>query len=139
VQRGEGATVLVLMLLLAGPVTIGFSIYEAAHHRRLLRAGVRAEGMVVRHRRQSSAKGGTAYFAVVNFVDAQGIPHEFEANSSGVRGLPVGGRAPVVYLPGAPESARLDLSGRRLASILVPLGGGILFTAVGIWMLSTGR
>lgn len=37
---------MLLMLLLAGPVVVGFGVYEAVHDRRLRREGVRVEGRV---------------------------------------------------------------------------------------------
>ncbi|MDJ1134440.1 DUF3592 domain-containing protein [Streptomyces iconiensis] len=139
-MQGEagGETVWLLVLfLLAGPVIIGIGIYEAAHHRRLRREGIGTEGLVVRYRSERR-QGSISYFAVVNFADAQGSPHEFESRVSGVKGLPVGGRAPVRYLPGAPQSARLDLAPKRFWSVALPVGIGIAFTAAGIWGVSTG-
>ncbi|MEV0639452.1 DUF3592 domain-containing protein [Streptomyces sp. NPDC050619] len=127
-----------VLLLLIGLIVIGFGIYEATLHRRLRREGTRTEGRVVRHREKRIQKG-TTYFAVVDFVDAQGTRHEFEARVSGVKGLPVGGQAPVVYLLGAPKTARIDHAQKRLESIGIPLLVGIAFTAAAIWMLSTGR
>ncbi|MFC5184884.1 DUF3592 domain-containing protein [Actinomadura harenae] len=127
-----------LLSLLAGLVIIGFGTYEAAHGRRLRRDGVHAEGRVIRHRQERGTDGVVTY-AVVGFVDAQGTTHEFEPTSSGARGLPVGGRVPVLFLPGAPNSARVDRTGRRLAGIVGPLAGGSVFTAIGIWLLATGR
>ncbi|NGO46018.1 DUF3592 domain-containing protein [Streptomyces ureilyticus] len=126
------------VLLLIGLIVIGFGIRETALQRRLLREGIRTEGLVVRHRRHRVQKGDV-FFAVVNFVDAQGISHEFEAKVSGVKGLPVGGQAPVLYLLGAPKTARVDDSRKRLESMGLPLVFGTVFTAAAIWMLYTGR
>jgi hypothetical protein len=119
-----------------GLVLIGIAAREAVHQRRLWREGVRTEGLVVRHRRSSGGEGGSVSFAVVNFVDVQGRPHEFEV---GAKGLAVGGQAPVVYLPGAPETARVDLSSKRRASFGLLLVGGIGFMVAAIEMLPTGR
>ncbi|MEV1085973.1 DUF3592 domain-containing protein [Streptomyces sp. NPDC050211] len=126
------------VLLLIGLIVIGFGIRETALQRRLRREGIRTEGLVVRHRRHRVQKG-TVFFAVVNFVDAQGTSHEFEAKVSGVKGLPVGGQAPVVYLLGAPKTARLDQTQKRFESVALPLLAGIAFTTAAIWMLYTGR
>lgn len=119
--------------LLAGVVAIGFSMYEGAHQRRLRREGIRTEGLVIRHRMESAPQGASVAFVVVNFVDAQGGSHEFQAKTSGVKGLPVGGRASVLYLPDDPETARLDLAWRRFGNVSVPLLSGIALTAVAIW------
>ncbi|WP_255955146.1 DUF3592 domain-containing protein [Streptomyces odontomachi] len=128
----------VAMSLVAGLVVLGAGTHEAMIQRRLRRAGIRARGRVVRHR-VHSGKDGPVYFAVVEFVDVQGGRHTFQARSSGVRGLPVGGAVPVRYLPDAPKGARIDLTRRRVGDIAFPLAVGSLFTAIGIWMLATGR
>ncbi|MFD5506502.1 DUF3592 domain-containing protein [Streptomyces sp. NPDC127051] len=128
------------MSLLAGLTLFGFGTYEATVQRRLQREGIRVRGLVVRHHTDGPrADGGPVYFAVVEFVDAQGSRHTFQARSSGVKGLPVGGGVPVRYLPEAPQGARIDLRRRRIAEVASLLAGGILFTAIGIWMLATGR
>lgn len=132
-------TVWLPVLLLAGPVIIGIGIWEAAHRHRLQREGNRTDGLVVRHHKTKGLGKTTNHFAVVNFVDAQGNRHEFQANVSGVEGLPVGRHAPVIYLPGNPKNARLDIASKRLWSIVLPLMIGITFTAVAIWMFSRGR
>jgi len=130
---------LLVLFLLAGLATIGVGIHEVVRQRRLRREGISVDGLVVRHHSQRT-QGGRVVHAVVNFVDAQGGgPHEFRAHGSGVKGLPVGGRAPVRYLPGAPKTARLDTSRQRLLGIVLPFGVGIVFVAGGIWGLSTGR
>ncbi|GAA2088664.1 hypothetical protein GCM10009801_52480 [Streptomyces albiaxialis] len=128
---------LLVLCLLTGPVIIGLGIREEAHQRRLRREGITAEGRVVRHR-SSRHQGSVSYFAVVRFVDERGGPHEFEAKVSGVTGLPVGGPAPVRYLPGAPKTARLDGSGQRFWGLALPLLIGTAFTAAGIWGVTTG-
>ena len=138
-QYGRIATVWLLRLfLLAGPVIIGIGSREAALQRRLLREGIRTDGLVVRHRIKNSL-GKPIYFAVVSFVDAQGNQQEFESDLSGVKGLPVSSPAPVLYLPGAPKSARLDLSSKRIGGIAFVLAIGIVWTALPIWLLSGSR
>ncbi|WP_329471300.1 DUF3592 domain-containing protein [Streptomyces sp. NBC_01723] len=128
------------LLLLAGLAVVGAGIHEAVLQRRLRRAGTRVDGLVVRHHRSTGTRGeGVTYTAVVEFTDAQGCSHQFQARTSGVKRLPVGGRAPVRYLPGAPSTARVDLTGKRVESVVLPLGAGGLFTAVAIWMLLGGR
>ncbi|MER8161282.1 DUF3592 domain-containing protein [Streptomyces sp. NPDC094472] len=130
---------LLWLFLLAGPVIIGIGIREAALQRRLLREGIHTDGLVVRHRIKHTVGKKPIYFAVVSFGDAQGNQHEFESNLSGVEGLPVSGRAPVLYLPGAPKSARLDVSSKRIGGIVLAFAIGIVWTAVPIWLLSGGR
>ncbi|MFF4102780.1 DUF3592 domain-containing protein [Streptomyces sp. NPDC001903] len=128
------------MSLLAGLTLLGFGTYEAVVQQRLRREGIRVRGLVVRHHTDGPRiDGGPVYFAVVEFVDAQGSRHTFQAKSSGVKGFPVGGGVPVRYLPEAPQGARIDLRRRRIAEVASLLAGGTLFTAIGIWMLATGR
>ncbi|MEV0119791.1 DUF3592 domain-containing protein [Streptomyces sp. NPDC050844] len=129
------------MSLLAGLALLGFGTREAVVQHRLQREGIRVRGLVVRHHyvEGSGVDGGPVYFAVVEFVDAQGSRHTFQAGSSGVKGFPVGGGVPVRYLPEAPNRARIDLRRRRIGEVAARLAGGSLFTAVGIWLLATGR
>ncbi|GAA2654104.1 DUF3592 domain-containing protein [Streptomyces lunalinharesii] len=130
----------IALALLAGLTVVGFGAREAMAQRRLQREGITARGLVVRHHESNSGnEGGPSYFAVVEFVDAQGTRHEFQSKSSGVKGLPVGGRVPVRYLSDAPKAARIDLATRRLWDVAFPLAAGSLFTGIGIWMLATGR
>ncbi|MFZ3598523.1 DUF3592 domain-containing protein [Streptomyces sp. BH104] len=128
------------MSLLAGLAVLGFGVRETVVQYRLQREGIRAGGLVVRHERSDTGRhGGPVHFAVVEFVDTSGGRHTFQAGSSGVKGLPVGGGVPVRYLPDAPKSARIDLTGRRAGEVTALLGGGALFTAIGVWLLVTGR
>ncbi|MBF6049913.1 DUF3592 domain-containing protein [Streptomyces sp. NRRL B-1677] len=128
------------MLLLAGLALLGFGTYEVMVQHRLQREGIRVRGLVVRHHTDGSRiDGGPVYFAVVEFVDARGSRHTFQARSSGVKGFPVGCGVPVRYFPEAPKDARIDLLRRRIAEVAALLAGGTLFTAIGIWMLATGR
>lgn len=126
------------VLLLAGLAVLALDAHEVVIQHRLRRAGVCVWGVVVRHR-VDFGKDGPVYFAVVEFGDAQGGRHTFQARSSGVKGLPVGGGVPVRYLPDAPKRARIDLTRRRIGDVAFPLAVGTLFTAIGIWMLATGR
>ena len=126
---------LLFLFLLASPLLIGIGVREALRLRRLRREGVTAVGQVISHR-VTGGMGG-ASFAVVAFVDARGEPHRFESAASGVKGLPVGGRARVRYLPGAPKTARLDHTRHRTLSVALPLAIGTAFLAAGIWALTT--
>ncbi|WSU40208.1 DUF3592 domain-containing protein [Streptomyces sp. NBC_01089] len=130
---------MVTLSLLAGLTALGFGTHEAVVQYRLGREGIRVQGLVVRHR-VNFGKDGPVHFAIVEFVDVQGSRHTFQSGSSGVRGLPVGGGVPVRYLPGnAPKSARIDLARRRVKDVAFSLALGTLFSAIGIWMLASGR
>ena len=129
------------LLLVAGLALIGVGIHETVLQYRLRRGGTRTEGLVVHHSRSTGTRGegGATFTAVVEFTDAQGRPHRIQARTSGVENLPVGGRTPVRYLPRTPGTARVDLAGKRVESLVLPLGAGGLFLAVAIWMLLGGR
>ncbi|MFD7299223.1 DUF3592 domain-containing protein [Streptomyces sp. NPDC059897] len=139
-SREKDTTMWIAMSLLAGLTVLGFGVREVVVQYRIQREGIRAGGRVVRHARGDAGRhGGPVYFAVVEFVDTYGGRHTFEAGSSGVKGLPVGGGVPVRYLPDAPKSARIDLTGRRVGEVTALFGVGALFTAIGIFLLVTGR
>lgn len=126
-----------VVALLGGLVTLGFGIHEAIVQHRLRREGIRVRGLVVRHS-VDHTHNNPAYFAVVEFFDAQGIRHTFRTSSSGVKGLPVGGEVPVRYSPDAPQRARIDQRRKRIEQVVVPLAGGTVITAIMIWVLATG-
>lgn len=122
-----------LLTVLCGLLVIGFAVYEIALQRRLWREGIRVQGVVVRH----VVRRSTSPHAVVGFVDADGEPHEHQSALSGTRKLPVGRQVPVIYLPGAPQKARIDISSRRWGEVAIPAVFGTVFTAFGIlWMVS---
>jgi len=128
-----------VLFLLIGLGLLGYSGYEVVQQRTLDRDGVRTEGEVVRHRRTSSNENPRkpALTAIVRFADAQGQVHEVTAGSSGVEGLPVGGRAPVRYLPGSPRTARVDLPSKQRQRLIALPAGGAIFTTVALIMLTT--
>ncbi|MFF9477981.1 DUF3592 domain-containing protein [Streptomyces sp. NPDC014733] len=129
----------IALSLMAGLVLVGFLVHETVNQRRLRRDGVHIEGWVVRHDVSSGGRGsGNVSTPVIGFVDAQGRAHEFRAHMSGVRGYPVGGRAPVWYVPGAPKTARIDDSRHRVGNILGPLMGSIVFVGVAFLMIAKG-
>ncbi|MFI5609426.1 DUF3592 domain-containing protein [Amycolatopsis sp. NPDC051903] len=132
------ATMWGAVLLLAGLAVAGFGTHEAVIQHRLRREGIRVGGLVVRHR-VDSGKDGPVRFAMVEFVDAQGSRHTFQARSSGVKGLRVGGGVPVRYLPDDPKRARIDLTRRLTGDVAFPFAVGVLFSVIGIWLLATGR
>ncbi|MBY8862230.1 DUF3592 domain-containing protein [Nocardia sp. CA2R105] len=126
-----------LLSTVAGLLLLGYAVREAVYQRRLRREGIRTEGVVVRHNRQMGTEGGS--HAMVQFVDAQGTLQEFRAAVSGIKGLPVGGRAPVVYLPGVPKSGRLDLASKLRFALLFPAVAGTISISYGIQVLCQNR
>lgn len=115
-----------LIFLAAGCFAFFLAIREARVQRDLKRDGTRARGSVVRHDTVSSADSD-ARFAVIEFRDGHGIRHTFRSQSSGVKRLPVGGEVPVRYRAHEPGVARIDITGKKIANIGIPLLVGALF------------
>ncbi|MER0243873.1 DUF3592 domain-containing protein [Streptomyces sp. HSW2009] len=128
-----------MAFLLASFSVLVHSVYEVVLRRRLRRGGVQVEGVVVRHREEVK-EDGVVRFAVVGFVDAQGGSHEFERGWSGVRGLPVGEKVRVLYLPDSPDRARIDMPPVRgflgLAVPLVATAGSTAFLGVTVFQMA---
>ncbi|MDF3290708.1 DUF3592 domain-containing protein [Streptomyces silvisoli] len=128
--------VTVWLFLVVGLLSIGYSFFLNARHRRLRREGVPVQGVVVRHVRHSGGEGGSTYHAVVNFTDADGNPREYQIPVSGVKGLPVGGQVALLYLPGAPNKVGVALASKRRQEIAIPAVVGSLFIATAIFFMS---
>lgn len=128
-----------VVLVLPGLLLIARAVREAVEQRRLRRNGAGAGGVVVRHRTRNGGSGGRAVHAVLSFRDAQGRSHEFEAHVSVPGGLPVGGRVPVLSLPGAPTAtARVDLDSTLRTAVGLRLGGGVFFLVLALVPLLRG-
>ncbi|WP_157894793.1 DUF3592 domain-containing protein [Streptantibioticus cattleyicolor] len=126
-----------LVPVLLGLTVIGIAVYEIALQCRLRREGVRVRGVVVRHTVSSTGETRSRH-AVVGFVDADGTSHEYRSALSGTGKLPVGGEVPMIYLPGAPAKARIDIASRRWGQVAVLMLFGVAFTAVGLLSMVSG-
>ncbi|MGN5636846.1 DUF3592 domain-containing protein [Streptomyces sp. AC154] len=122
---------MVVMSLVAGFLVFCLGIRQAFVQHRLKREGARVRGRVVRHN-TSTGPGGGGRFPVVEFVDAQGVPHTFQSRTSGVGRFPVGGEVPVRYAPDDPGVAQIHLLGRKFFEVAFPLLIGAMFLTVGI-------
>jgi hypothetical protein len=127
-----------VLFVLFGLVLIGLGTFTHLRYRRLREEGVRADGVVVRHRRRTHSQGdggsSVSYHAVLNFVDANGIPHEFEDPIAG-RELAIGRSVPLLYLPGAPQTARIALDSSRRNQVLRPVVAGAVLIVVALVVL----
>ncbi|MFG2525797.1 DUF3592 domain-containing protein [Streptomyces sp. NPDC048527] len=123
---------LLIVMLLLGPLLWVFAWREVRARRRLRYEGIRAVGIVVRHERKVSGTEGTAhvYFPVVAFTDADGAPRECRSAYSGRRGWPVGRKVPVLYLPGTPATAVIDIWAQRVSRVAVLVAAGMVLIAV---------
>jgi hypothetical protein len=130
---------ILIVLLVAGLAVLALGVREGRLHRRLRREGVRVTGTVVRYvRSPGDDSPGQSLFAVVGFTDAAGNRAEVKATSSGTD-WPIGHPVPVIHLPGAPATARIDLNSERRSRALVfaLVGGG--FTILPIVLLALGQ
>ncbi|MFF3258840.1 DUF3592 domain-containing protein [Streptomyces sp. NPDC002932] len=125
---------MVVMALVSGCVAFCFGMYEAFVQYRLKRDGTRVSGRVVGHN-TSTGPGGGGSFPVVEFLDAQGARHTFQSRTSGIRRFRVGGEVPVRYSPADPDVARIDLLGRKIFEVALPLLLGAVFMTVGILVI----
>ncbi|MFJ9855400.1 DUF3592 domain-containing protein [Streptomyces sp. NPDC101150] len=98
-----------VVFLVFGLALTGYCVYEAVLLYRLRHHGIRARGLVTRYESSSGAGGsGPTQHAVVEFVDDQGHMRQLRDQETG-RGLGLQASAPVIYLPGAPGTARIDM------------------------------
>ncbi|MEW2547465.1 DUF3592 domain-containing protein [Streptomyces sp. NPDC047002] len=125
-----------LIEMAVGFIIFCSGIHEAFVQRRLTRDGRRVRGLVVRHDSRSIPGGSSASFAVVEFVDAWGVPHTFHSRSSGIGKLPVGGELPVRYSPAEPDVARIDRTGKNFLKVGFILFGGVWLFLVGFFVYS---
>ncbi|MFF2652159.1 DUF3592 domain-containing protein [Streptomyces sp. NPDC058045] len=138
-RQGEESPVWLTLAVVGDLVIIAFGVHEAVIQRRLVRDGLRAEGTVISVRQVSNGKGGGHHdVPLVRFVDAQGRAHEFEPNSSVARDIPMGGRAPVIYLPSSPDTARIDGTRIRVLTLGGLLMGALVFTFGAIRLIQMG-
>ncbi|MFF7755939.1 DUF3592 domain-containing protein [Streptomyces sp. NPDC007971] len=102
--------------------------------RRLGRDGVRATGTVIRHDRETADDAGGC-FPVVAFTDAAGRTRERRSAHSGTRRWPIGRQVPVLYPPGAPQTAVIDTRAQKAAVAGVLVVVGAAFTVVPLLLL----
>ncbi|MFD5699432.1 DUF3592 domain-containing protein [Streptomyces lasiicapitis] len=125
-----------LVFLVIGLAIMGYGVHEAVLDYRLRRHGIRARGLVARYESSSGTGGsGPSPHAVVAYVDDQGCMRELQDQRTGRSGLRVGGPAPVIYLPGAPGTARIDIARRSMWRIVPSLTFGCLFASLALWEL----
>ncbi|WP_186831870.1 DUF3592 domain-containing protein [Streptomyces sp. ISID311] len=110
----------------------GFAVREAVMVRRLKRAGVRSQGLVVTNTRDDWSDGHNLV-PVIAFVDQQGGRVEFSPHVRGTgmnleRGLEV----QVVYEDGKPHRARVNTRKYMMGSAMSTLLGGVAFAGVGV-------
>jgi hypothetical protein len=124
-----GSAVFVVVGLLA----IGRGVHQLRMIRHMRRSGTRSVGVVVGHKRESG-DDGYVYAPVVSFA----VDHGQQEFLGGVRRErprpPVGVEVPVVYLPGRPETARIDTRSQNGQILGLCFGIGTVFVVVGLFL-----
>ncbi|UUN30148.1 DUF3592 domain-containing protein [Streptomyces sp. FIT100] len=133
-----------VVFVVLGLALTGYGVHEAALLYRLRHHGIRARGLVTRYKSSSGTGGnGPTRHAVVEFVDDQGHMRQFRDQETG-RGLGLQASAPVIYLPGTPGTARIDMRDggvrqglvwKSLSRIVPCLAVGCLFAGLALWEL----
>ncbi|MGE0453181.1 MAG: DUF3592 domain-containing protein [Vicinamibacteria bacterium] len=104
-------------------------------------AAVRTTGVVVdfETRRSSGSKSSTTYAPIFEFSDREGTKRRVaSATSSSGQEHRIGQRVEVLYLPSAPEEARLDTWADRWLAVTILGSIGGAFTLVGIGLAALG-
>jgi hypothetical protein len=90
-------------------VLVAVAIYQGLRIARLEAAGLRAPGVVVRLKEESSSSGHYDYFAVVRFRTDKNVNVEFKDDiGSNPPSHRAGDRVTVLYLAGTPQDAIID-------------------------------
>ncbi|MCX4586025.1 DUF3592 domain-containing protein [Streptomyces sp. NBC_01481] len=121
----------------AALLVLGAALRETVVVRRLRQHGTRTQGVVVDNVRSSDSEGPT-WVPVIAFTDLNGHRVEFAPRARGTGlGLATGREVGVVYLPHAPQTARV-LMWRHLVGPPVSLFiGGIVFLGFAVWIALT--
>lgn len=104
-------------------------------------AAVRTTAVIVdfEMRRSSGSKSTTTYAPVFEFSDREGTKRRVtSASSSSGQEHKIGQRVEVLYLPSAPEQARLDTWAERWLAVTILGSIGGVFTLVGIGLAALG-
>jgi hypothetical protein len=125
-----------IIFLAGGLLALVAAVKEAKTQRLLDRQGLRAVGTVIRYDRKQDPEGGTSYYPVIAYADAQGIARETNSIVSGKRKWPIGREVPVVFLPQAPAKARIDTNFQRRARVVIPFLVGTVIITVAIVLMA---
>ncbi|MEU1406431.1 DUF3592 domain-containing protein [Streptomyces sp. NPDC005728] len=110
----------------------GFAVRETVVVRRLKRAGIRTQGVVVDNTRDDWSDGHNLV-PVIAFVDQQGHRVEFSPHVRGTgMNLEKGLDVQVVYEDGKPHTARVNMRKYMMGSAMWTLLGGVAFAGAGV-------
>ncbi|TJZ59124.1 DUF3592 domain-containing protein [Streptomyces piniterrae] len=121
------------LAVLAGLAALWAGAREARLQMRLIRHGLRTEGVVVD---QEHEPGDDCSTPVIEFTDRQGRPVRFRPVATGL-GLALGTQVPVVYLPERPASARVFTRKHRRSPIVGLFVGAMIFLGVAAGVVLT--
>lgn len=127
---------LTVILLVLGLLFLGVGVMMLRSSQKLSREGVTAEGIIVRvelSRSGPDANELTSYLPIFSFRTADGVEHlvRSKIGSNSPKTFTPGQPVPVVYLPSAPEKAKINKAG------MMWIGPGVL-AAVGLALMAVG-
>jgi len=127
------------ILLVIGLGVGGVSVYLAQDARAFSSKATRTEGKVLRNvwhtSRDREGRTSRSASAVVQFF-AEGTPHEFQSSvSSNPPSFSAGDTVAVLYLPGAPDKARIDTFWQLSLGAFITGILGFVFTGAGLLLL----
>ncbi|MHB9863419.1 DUF3592 domain-containing protein [Streptomyces sp. YIM S03343] len=110
---------------------LGLAVREAVVVRRLQRAGLRTQGVVVDNTRDDYSDGHN-WVPVIAFVDQQGHRVEFSPAMRGTgMNLEMGLEVQVVYEDGNPQTARVLMRKHMMGPAMYLLLNAVAFTGAG--------
>lgn len=112
-------------------LVLGWGLREAAIAWRLRRHGLVTEGFVVEHVRYTRSDGAPEWAPVVAFTDCAGNRVEFSPQAQGAGlGMSNGRTVPVIYLPEAASSARVNTWQHLLLPALLAHVAGLMVIGI---------
>jgi len=137
---GVGGTLFLLVFMIVPIVFVGFGGYQVYKYFDLTAHGVRVDARVIDNERKTDSEGSVSYYAVVRFVDAQGLQREVKDNISigSKPSFQVGETVELYYDPSDPDrfimggfshSATLGLIFMGFGSVFIGLFAFVLMRA----------
>lgn len=111
-----------------------WAVWAFRAERRYLSRAVRATGVVRSLTAERMTRGGTAYFPVISFTTAAGVP--VTAQSKNSRSCRVGDSVPVLYDPDRPDEMQIDSRAARWSVVAIATFFAAIFIAIGAGSLA---
>ena len=107
-----------------------WAVWAFRGERRYLSRALRATGVVRSLTVGSITRGGTAYFPVISFTTAAGVPVTAESKTPRSR-CRVGDSLPVLYDPERPDDMQIDSRASRWSLVAIAAFAAAIFLAMG--------